>query len=61
MHYWTKIVNCDFGFIFCRAQKAPENHAFAWRPTEKIPSNWIHNECNRNRRELSLIETVFGF
>src|SRR5436309_6799470 len=26
MHYWGKIVNCDFGFIFCREQKAPENH-----------------------------------
>jgi hypothetical protein len=41
MHYWSKIVNCDFGFIFCRGQKAPENHVIAWRPTEKIPSNWI--------------------
>jgi hypothetical protein len=29
MHYWSKIVNFDFGFIFCRGQKAPENHAFA--------------------------------
>jgi len=58
MHYWSKIVNCDFGFVFCRGQKGTCKSRLRLASDRKDPKqldcNYLSLTCAVNNHEGSI-------